>query len=174
MIAGVHPAVAAELRVTNDGADSATCGSQVRPYRSISQAIENASDGGHDRGGLCLATEGDKPMSDLTAIRACDVLNQATPKPFAPIVDSEIMASCKSCYTVIPLDKCPISQSIETVYRCGNCSAALVEIGKLPPLGTSPPRGGRRLGDFFIRNHAELRYRGVLVPNIPDALNQKR
>src|ERR1039458_2737800 len=131
MIAGVHPAVATELRVTNDGADSATCGSQVRPYRSISQAIENASDGGHDRGGLCLATEGDKPMSDLTAIRACDVLNQATPKPFAPIVDSEIMASCKSCYTVIPLDKCAISQSIETVYRCGNCSAALELVQKL-------------------------------------------
>jgi len=44
MILGVHPAVAAELRVTNDGVDSATCGSQARPCRSISQAIENVPD----------------------------------------------------------------------------------------------------------------------------------
>jgi hypothetical protein len=33
------------LRVTNDGADSATCGSTAKPCRSISRAIENASDG---------------------------------------------------------------------------------------------------------------------------------
>lgn len=33
------------LWVTNDGADSATCGSRPRPCRSISQAIENAADG---------------------------------------------------------------------------------------------------------------------------------
>jgi len=39
------PAVCAELKVTNDGADSATCGQNASPCRSISQAIENASDG---------------------------------------------------------------------------------------------------------------------------------
>jgi hypothetical protein len=33
------------LWVTNDGADGATCGSRAKPCRSISQAIENASDG---------------------------------------------------------------------------------------------------------------------------------
>jgi hypothetical protein len=33
------------LWVTNDGADDATCGSRAKPCRSISQAIENASDG---------------------------------------------------------------------------------------------------------------------------------
>jgi hypothetical protein len=38
-------AASASLRVTNDGADSATCGAPTTPCRSISQAIENASDG---------------------------------------------------------------------------------------------------------------------------------
>jgi hypothetical protein len=45
MIAATCPAAAASLNVTNDGADSVTCGSQTNPCRSISQAIENASDG---------------------------------------------------------------------------------------------------------------------------------
>jgi hypothetical protein len=45
MIASALPATAAELKVANNGADSATCGSQTSPCRSISQAIENASDG---------------------------------------------------------------------------------------------------------------------------------
>ena len=44
-IAGIHPAAAAVLWVTNDGADSSSCGSQTTPCRSISQGIENASDG---------------------------------------------------------------------------------------------------------------------------------
>ena len=45
MIFSVAPSAAANLEVTNDGADSATCGPQTNPCRSISQAIENASDG---------------------------------------------------------------------------------------------------------------------------------
>jgi hypothetical protein len=45
IISEVCPATAASLNVTNDGADSVTCGSQATPCRSISQAIENASDG---------------------------------------------------------------------------------------------------------------------------------
>jgi hypothetical protein len=45
MIVGVASATSATLRVTNDGADSATCGAPTKPCRSISQAIENASDG---------------------------------------------------------------------------------------------------------------------------------
>jgi hypothetical protein len=44
-IASIHPAAAAVLWVTNDGADSSSCGSQTTPCRSISQGIENASDG---------------------------------------------------------------------------------------------------------------------------------
>jgi hypothetical protein len=44
-IAGIHPAAAAVLWVTNDGADNSSCGSQTAPCRSISQGIENASDG---------------------------------------------------------------------------------------------------------------------------------
>jgi hypothetical protein len=45
LIAGIATCAAATLQVTNDGADSATCGPQSKPCRSISQAIENASDG---------------------------------------------------------------------------------------------------------------------------------
>ena len=44
-VASLHPTAAAVLWVTNDGADSTTCGSQTAPCRSISQGIENASDG---------------------------------------------------------------------------------------------------------------------------------
>lgn len=44
-LASIHPAAAAVLWVTNDGADSSSCGSQTTPCRSISQGIENASDG---------------------------------------------------------------------------------------------------------------------------------
>jgi hypothetical protein len=44
-IVGLHAAAAAVLWVTNDGADSTSCGSQTAPCRSISQGIENASDG---------------------------------------------------------------------------------------------------------------------------------
>lgn len=40
-----HPASAAVVRVTNDGADSSSCGSHTAPCRSISQGIENALDG---------------------------------------------------------------------------------------------------------------------------------
>jgi hypothetical protein len=45
MIAGVASATSATLNVTNDGADSATCGTPTKPCRTISQAIENAADG---------------------------------------------------------------------------------------------------------------------------------
>ena len=45
MMAGVASATSATLNVTNDGADSATCGAQTKPCRTISQAIENAADG---------------------------------------------------------------------------------------------------------------------------------
>jgi hypothetical protein len=38
-------ASASTLRVTNDGTDSASCGAPNKPCRTISQAIENASDG---------------------------------------------------------------------------------------------------------------------------------
>jgi hypothetical protein len=41
----VTPAAAASFNVANDGADSATCGAETSPCRSISQAITNASDG---------------------------------------------------------------------------------------------------------------------------------
>jgi hypothetical protein len=44
-IASLHPTAAAVLWVTNDGADSTSCGSQTVPCRSISQGIENAADG---------------------------------------------------------------------------------------------------------------------------------
>jgi hypothetical protein len=44
-IAALHTAGAAVLRVTNEGADGSSCGSQTAPCRSISQGIENASDG---------------------------------------------------------------------------------------------------------------------------------
>jgi hypothetical protein len=42
---GATAAFAATFSVANDGADSATCGAETRPCRSISQAIANASDG---------------------------------------------------------------------------------------------------------------------------------
>ena len=45
MIGSVAPAAAASFNVANDGADSATCGAETSPCRSISQAIANASDG---------------------------------------------------------------------------------------------------------------------------------
>jgi hypothetical protein len=45
MMVGVASATSATLRVTNDGADSATCGTPTKPCRTISQAIENAADG---------------------------------------------------------------------------------------------------------------------------------
>lgn len=45
LISGIDTAVAATLEVANDGVDSAACGSQKTPCRSISQAIENATDG---------------------------------------------------------------------------------------------------------------------------------
>jgi hypothetical protein len=45
MMAGVASATSATLNVTNDGADSATCGVPTKPCRTISQAIENAADG---------------------------------------------------------------------------------------------------------------------------------
>jgi hypothetical protein len=41
----VASATSATLNVTNDGADSASCGAQTKPCRTISQAIENAADG---------------------------------------------------------------------------------------------------------------------------------
>jgi hypothetical protein len=44
-IAFGSPAGAAQLRVTNDGTDSPTCGAQSTPCRSIGQAIVNAVDG---------------------------------------------------------------------------------------------------------------------------------
>jgi hypothetical protein len=44
-LAGAASATSATLNVTNDGADSATCGAQSKPCRTISQAIENAADG---------------------------------------------------------------------------------------------------------------------------------
>jgi hypothetical protein len=44
-LAGVASATSATLNVTNDGADSATCGAQTKPCRTISQAIDNAADG---------------------------------------------------------------------------------------------------------------------------------
>jgi hypothetical protein len=42
---GFASATSATLNVTNDGADSASCGAQTKPCRTISQAIENAADG---------------------------------------------------------------------------------------------------------------------------------
>ena len=45
MMVGAAAASSATLRVTNDGADSASCGSATKPCRTISQAIENAADG---------------------------------------------------------------------------------------------------------------------------------
>jgi hypothetical protein len=45
MMADVASATSATLNVTNDGADSASCGAQTKPCRTISQAIENAADG---------------------------------------------------------------------------------------------------------------------------------
>ena len=45
MTVGVASATSATLRVANDGADSATCGTPAKPCRTISQAIENAADG---------------------------------------------------------------------------------------------------------------------------------
>jgi hypothetical protein len=45
MMIGVASATSATLNVTNDGADSASCGAQTKPCRTISQAIENAADG---------------------------------------------------------------------------------------------------------------------------------
>ncbi len=45
MMTGVATATSATLNVTNDGADSASCGAQTKPCRTISQAIENAADG---------------------------------------------------------------------------------------------------------------------------------
>jgi hypothetical protein len=42
---GSASASSATLDVTNDGADSATCGAQTKPCRTISQAIDNAADG---------------------------------------------------------------------------------------------------------------------------------
>jgi hypothetical protein len=45
MTVGAASATSVTLRVTNDGADSATCGAPTKPCRSISQAIENAADG---------------------------------------------------------------------------------------------------------------------------------
>jgi hypothetical protein len=45
LFSGINTAGAATLEAANDGVDSAACGSQKSPCRSISQAIENASDG---------------------------------------------------------------------------------------------------------------------------------
>jgi len=45
VMCGVASATSATLRVTNDGADSATCGAPTKPCRTVSQAIENAADG---------------------------------------------------------------------------------------------------------------------------------
>jgi hypothetical protein len=45
MMVKVASATSATLNVTNDGADSASCGAPTKPCRTISQAIENAMDG---------------------------------------------------------------------------------------------------------------------------------
>jgi hypothetical protein len=45
LISFSSPASSTEFKVTNDGQDGPTCGSTSNPCRSISQAIENASDG---------------------------------------------------------------------------------------------------------------------------------
>jgi hypothetical protein len=45
LVSGTDTAGAATLEAANDGVDSAACGSPKSPCRSISQAIENASDG---------------------------------------------------------------------------------------------------------------------------------
>jgi hypothetical protein len=76
-IAALHPAGAATLQVTNDGADSSSCGSQTAPCRSISQGIENASDGdtiyvgpgryGNVNGGSTFSGPGDERPETLAA-----------------------------------------------------------------------------------------------------------
>jgi hypothetical protein len=45
MLTTAGPGAAAQLFVKNDGIDSPTCGSDARPCRSISQGVENATDG---------------------------------------------------------------------------------------------------------------------------------
>lgn len=112
-------------------------------------------------------------MVDTTQILACDVLNQAA-KGHKPIIDSEIMASCKSCKQAVSLGNCEIEQARETTYRCSTCNDILLIIGEPNPDGKPWPGRGYRISDFVVRNAVDLRYRGVLIPESPNALNEAR
>jgi hypothetical protein len=79
-IAALHPAGSAVLRVTNDGADSSSCGSQTAPCRSISQGIENASDGdtiyvGPGRYGNVIGDR-NPPLKDKVVVSDAAIIRQ--------------------------------------------------------------------------------------------------
>jgi hypothetical protein len=112
-------------------------------------------------------------MAELGIIRVCDVLNQALPPGSPVITDHEIVADCTICGQAVQLSDCKIQQTAETTYRC-ECGCTLVIIGPPNPDQRPWPGRGFRLKDFVLRNAANLRYRGVLIPRSPNALAAER
>ncbi len=112
-------------------------------------------------------------MADTTVIRACDVLNQALPPGSPPLSDNEISEDCQTCGEV-SLSSCSVRQAVETTYSCGKCGNPLLIIGATNPDGKPWPGRGYRLKDFAVRNAVDLRFRGMIIPRSPAALDISR
>lgn len=113
-------------------------------------------------------------MSELTMIRASDVLNQALPTGMPPVTDDDILGNCIKCKREVPLGTCSVRQGTETTYICSSCGSTLLVIGAPNPDGEPWPGRGYRLNDFVLRNAVDLRLGRVLIPRSPAALDTKR
>lgn len=112
-------------------------------------------------------------MTDRTVIYASDVLSQ-TNAGLPPLSDSDITADCLGCGKPVLLSSCSIEQGMETTYICAGCKGTLLIIGAPNADGKPWPGRGFRIGDFVLRNAADLHFRGLKVPRSPAALDKTR